>query len=385
MREKFLIGLKNNPDKHHTGVPSQSHPDQRVNDHLQRESKPVISRTWQAGTVAGNLLIGAAEIATGNLTTLSVTGDGIHNVGDGFSYGLETENVLNPKLTEEKILKRRRVAHTIISAGSLIVATKAGIELNLDADTSHNPITVYASGASLALNAMLMNTLYRGIQRRSREGTLKPQERDLVKHLLAIDIPSAALAVVGAVAGIVAQRLGINEINTIEQAAAIATGTIGAIAFRPTRKNLDHNNCAKHGHHDHKPHNKNGRRTRRGIAIALAGATLLGGFALGNRSTNESPPEVPRTTPIAGPQIPQEELEEKQKPSEVTPSTTITLLVKSGDTIWEMSRNNVHNTGCEGTDTQVANQLPYILALNQGKDLDKITIGEQIVFPQPVC
>lgn len=208
------------------------------------DSNPVISRTWQVATVAGNAVIGAAEILTGGGSTLSVTTDGIHNAGDAATYYMQTENVLNPKLTEEKIARRRKIAHSIIAGLSLAAAAKAGYDIQLDDETTHNPASLIAAGASLTLNVALMATLYRGINRKKREGTLGPNEKDLTKHLWAIDVPSAAIAVGGAVA----QRYGVDDVESV---GAVVSGLVGAYAFRPTRDNLDHSDCAKHAHHEH--------------------------------------------------------------------------------------------------------------------------------------
>ncbi len=220
--------------------------EQHLHNEEDERSTPIISRKWQAATIAGNALIGAAELASGGGTTLSVTADGIHNAGDAATYYLQTENILNPSLPEERIARRRKIAHTIIAALSLSVAVKAGYDLSFDEDISHNPTAIYSAGASLALNSLLMATLYRGINRRRKEGILTPHEKDLTKHLWAIDVPSAALAVGGAVA----QKYGI---DTVEPIAAVASGLVGAYAFRPTEKNLEHENCVKHdhAHHDH--------------------------------------------------------------------------------------------------------------------------------------
>ena len=196
-------------------------------------------------TIVGNALIGSAELLTGGGSTLSVTAVGIHNAGDAATYYLQTENILNPNLSEERVAKRRKIAHAIIAALSLSVAAKAGYDLTFDDTSSHNPTAVYSAIASLALNSLLMTTLYRGINRRKREGNLTSHEKDLTKHLWANDVPSAALAVGGAVA----QKYGV---ETIEPIAAVASGLVGAYAFRPTAKNLEHENCVKHDHsHGH--------------------------------------------------------------------------------------------------------------------------------------
>jgi hypothetical protein len=59
------------------------------------EQTPVISQRWKWMTVAGNAVIGLSELATGNATTMSVTADGLHNIGDTATYYMQAENILD--------------------------------------------------------------------------------------------------------------------------------------------------------------------------------------------------------------------------------------------------------------------------------------------------
>lgn len=200
-------------------------------------------------TVLGNAAIGAAELASGNLSTMSVTSDGLHNVGDTATYYMQAENILDPEKSERKKMRLRKIAHWIIAATSLGVGVKAGLDLTLDHESEPHAATIYTAGASLALNGLMLARLRRGI-RRKHDSHESVYEHDLSKHFWAVDIPSAGLAVAGAAL----QRYNVD----IEQVAAVASGAIGAYAFRPTTANLTHN-CLNHGHgipvaqhtHDH--------------------------------------------------------------------------------------------------------------------------------------
>jgi hypothetical protein len=207
-------------------------------NHDHHEQGPPISQRWKWMTVLGNAAIGAAELVTGNFSTLSVASDGLHNVGDTVTYYMQAENILNPNLTERRRTKLRKLAHWIITTTSLGVSAKAGIDLSLDHESAPDPITVYAASASLALNGLMLARLRKGIRRKANAHT-SSHESDLTKHFLAVDMPSAGLAVAGAVL----QRYSVD----VEHVAAIASGAVGAYAFRPTKANLAHN-CLAHDH-----------------------------------------------------------------------------------------------------------------------------------------
>lgn len=222
--------------------------------HVARVEEPAaIGRSWKWVTVLGNAAIGAAELVTGNLTTLSVTGDGVHNAGDTGGYYLQADNILNRTLTERQRARRRKIAHSIIAAGSLAVAVKAGVDVAGHTEAEPHRFAAYAAGASLLLNTYVWAKLCQGVRRKRALGyaTANEHERDITKHLWAVDMPSAILAV----GGVIAQKYNVH----IEQTAAVATGLIGAWAFRPTQHNLEHHTCAHHHdvsesrvhHHEH--------------------------------------------------------------------------------------------------------------------------------------
>lgn len=209
--------------------------------------EPVISHRWKWATVLGNAAIGTAELATGNLSTMSVAGDGIHNVGDMVTYYMQAEGALKPNMSVEKQQRMRKISHWILCTTSLGISMKTGIDMGLDNEHAGHTANIYSSGASLALNGVLLHRLRKGIKGKTSAQTV--HERDLLKHFWKIDIPSASLAVAGAVL----QKYNVS----IEQTAAVLTGLIGGWAFRPTKKNLEHN-CLGHlfgegDDHDH-PH-----------------------------------------------------------------------------------------------------------------------------------
>lgn len=211
-----------------------------------------ISPRWKWATVLGNAAIGTAELATGNLSTLAVAGDGLHNVGDSVTYYMQADGALRPDMAPEKQQRMRKISHWIIAASSLGISMKAGVDLGLNHEDSTHSASLYAAGASLALNGLLLTRLRKGLKGKKHHNV---HEQDLSKHFWKVDIPSASLAVVGA---------GLQKYNVqAEQVAAIVSGLIGAWAFRPTKANLGHN-CMGHlfgeeheheheheHHHDH--------------------------------------------------------------------------------------------------------------------------------------
>lgn len=210
------------------------------------EHAPIISKRWKWATVLGNLAVGLAEIALGNTNTLSVTADGVHNGGDAVAYQIESTNVIErEKMQKDRLRRRRKLAHTVIAACSGAVAAKAGYDIYSGHESAHSPLSLYAASASLTLNAGLYGTMLRGIRRKARaSGTIEKTEaeRDLNKHMLYLDIPSAAAAVFGATA----QKYNVG----LEQVTALASGAWGAYLFRPTDRNLDAHNHS-HGEESH--------------------------------------------------------------------------------------------------------------------------------------
>lgn len=206
------------------------------NSHIASVRSSPISKKWKNLTVFGNLALGALELLSGNFRTLSLAADGVHNIGDAVTYNIQSNDVLSKPINQETSLKRRKIAHYIIASTSGIVALKAGVDLMGDNNSIANDTSLYLAGASLAFNSGLFLRLKQGINRSHSEISSNincHHEDDLTKHFLAIDIPSALLAI----GGVIAQKQGFQD---AEQIAALASGAIGVIAFRPTKNNLEH-------------------------------------------------------------------------------------------------------------------------------------------------
>jgi hypothetical protein len=259
-------------------------------------NEPIISQRWKWATVLGNAAIGTAELATGNLSTLAVAGDGVHNVGDMATYYMQAEGALKPTMDVEKQQRMRKISHWIIATTSLGLSAKAGIDLGLGHEDAAHSATLYAAGASLALNGVLLTRLQRGIRNKTTEQSV--HERDLSKHFWKVDIPSASLAVVGA---------SLQKYNVaIEQVAAVASGLIGAYAFRPTKANLGHNCLGHlfgetdgHEHHDH-DHVHHPSRMRQALGRTVSALAFSAVTRFGLRNTERQPTVKPVSYQHAG-------------------------------------------------------------------------------------
>lgn len=202
--------------------------------------KELVSRRWQRFVVWGNTILAGAEIATGRLNNLAVLADALHNAGDAYTYHIQCENVLdNKQLDESKINKRRKIAHSIIAGGSLAVATTATYELlnNVNEEIGYGTIAV--AGLSVAFNSLVATKPLRAVlSRRDNGHGHSHSEKDILKHIGLVDMPSSVLALGGALA----QKYNVDLAGmSVEHLSAIASGGLGAYAFRPTEKNL-------HGH-----------------------------------------------------------------------------------------------------------------------------------------
>lgn len=197
---------------------------------------PAITPLWKRMTVGGNLLLGSVELFAGNFDSLAVAADGVHNIGDAVTYNLQSDDLLRQDMSRMRLQRRRKAAHWIIAVSSGAIAAKAGIDLAGGASHQAQDLALYAASASVLFNGGLLYRLRQGITRQHK--LLGPdidchREKDLTKHFLRLDIPSAGLAL----GGVVAQKYGFED---AEQLAGIASGLLGVVAFRPTRKNLAH-------------------------------------------------------------------------------------------------------------------------------------------------
>lgn len=214
-------------------------------------SQSTLGKAIKWVTVLGNGAVGAAEIAIAKLNTLSVIIDGVHNIGDFVSYWLQFNTVFKGHLlSPEEIKSRRRLAYAVIAGASLLGAGHAVQEaFDNERETAYSGAAVYAAAASVALNGSILAGMQVRANRQRERDILNggpvcahnhTAEHDIRKHLLYADVPSAVLAFGGAMA----QRHGVDlDISTyeipVDQVAAAVSGVVGAIAFRPTTRNLD--------------------------------------------------------------------------------------------------------------------------------------------------
>ncbi len=240
--------------------------DSAYGHHEHNDGPEPASRFLQVFTVMGNGIVAAAEGVTsvakdaGGIVvgTWSVAGDFLHNGGDFVSYWMQFNTMRNGHhLPVETVMKRRRISHALIMLSSLYVACQAGYEMfDGEIEKAYNPAAVYAATASVALNsAVFAGMKVQAKLQRDTEvsggGSIcagkKAAEDDISKHLLAVDMPSALLALGGSWM----QRQGIDmDIATYnisaEQVAAVVSGAAGAYFFRPTKKNLLHDCTGSH-------------------------------------------------------------------------------------------------------------------------------------------
>jgi hypothetical protein len=335
--------------------------------HIEDGHESPISQRWKWMTVLGNAAIGACELVTSGTSTLSVASDGLHNIGDTATYYMQSENILNPNLNEKRKTRMRKLTHWIIAATSLGVSVKAGIDLGLQHENTPDPLTVYTASASLALNGLMLARIRQRRQNHEVQGNV--HERDLNKHFLAVDIPSAGLALAGAVL----QKYNIE----VEQVAAVASGAVGAYAFRPTKDNLAHN-CLGHSHsphsetHEHHEHEEShsaetthrkhwfarmtykGRhrrerspsRLRRAVGLGTAALALAGGLLSGDTHVNK---EEAKPMPSSGIST-----SETQQPHTDIPTPSFTqptpitecIPILPGDSEWKIvERQTIKATG----------------------------------------
>ena len=357
-------------------------------NHNPTEQEPVISQRWKWMTVLGNAAIGLTELATGNFSTMSVTSDGLHNVGDTATYYMQAETILNPNLTEQRRSRLRKIAHWAIAATSLGVSVKAGVDLSANHESAPNVATMYAAGASLALNGLMLARLRKGI-RRKRQSHETVYEHDLSKHFWAVDIPSAGLAVAGAAL----QHYNVD----IEQTAAIASGVIGAYAFRPTKANLAHN-CLDHDHgsqtshehihddeHQHMPEEaprkkswlaqvrykpKHGRERQRvpsraRLAVGLGGAAmaLVGGLVSGDAQNKSAVQAVPAVA--HGSDITHVLPETTQEPSTIMQPLPATecITLEAGDSEWKVVQRRIMEVTGEQPPDAATNAITLFTAI----------------------
>lgn len=200
----------------------------------------MVSNRWKWLTVFGNAVIGAAEIVTSNFSAMSVASDGVHNLGEVGPYLIQANNVIRQNETGNEARRDflHKAGYWALSITSAATMVKAGVDWSFDHEPVANGAAVYTTGASVALNGLLLAGLLKG---EKRTGAIKTTyERALSNHFK-FDTLSALLALGGAI-------LHKYNMVDVEQGLGVAGGLLGTYLFRPTKKNMFGGGCHGHGH-----------------------------------------------------------------------------------------------------------------------------------------
>lgn len=194
----------------------------------------MVSRRWKYSIVLGNFMLAGMELAAGRTNNLGVLADAVHNAGDGVTYQIQAGNITCEQ-TPKSELNKRRIAHTALMASSATIAGVAAYELAYGAEHQAGNTQIAVAGASIAFNSLLAVKPLVGAWRRNRTNhTYTQPEKDILRHIALVDMPSSALALGGSLLSRWAPGLHAEEI------AGIGSGSVGAFAFRPTKDNLGH-------------------------------------------------------------------------------------------------------------------------------------------------
>ena len=225
---------------------AMKHPDSRAHvhgpeKHSSKTNVAPIKNWWKWLAVIGNGAIGVGEAWLGGLSAMSVASDAVHNMSD-LTYGVQANNAIHhEEYSRRSLAARRKAVYWVISGCSGLAALKAGYDISTNQESAAHADTIYAAAASVALTSTLAISLEVGVRRRANDPSYIPSvddehtTRDLRKHLYQIDMPSAVLAVAGAVT----QKYTFD----VEQVLGLINGGFGVWVFRPTARNLD-----AHGH-----------------------------------------------------------------------------------------------------------------------------------------
>ncbi|HEU4914360.1 MAG TPA: hypothetical protein VFT16_03050 [Candidatus Saccharimonadales bacterium] len=228
-------------------------------DHEQHQAVELVSRQMQIATVAGNLALGAVEtVVSAASSAISGVSDGVHNILDGITYWKQFDN-LRGGLTEEQRMRNRQVSYWLLSAASVALSAKAGVDFLSDHEAQPHPLHIYAAAGSLALNGAILGALANGARKNRHHGNpaLGKDISATYKHFIVSDMPSSAIAVFGAF-------MYKQGMHNVEQLAAVSSSLLTAWFFRPTKKNVAH----EHSHfmvcgHDHDHRTKHTSRRHR--------------------------------------------------------------------------------------------------------------------------
>jgi len=347
-------------------------------DSLPEDTPHNLFRNLKWPTLIGNLGIGAAEVLAGGSSTLAVTVDGVHNVGDAGGYAAQfyAEEAKQP----ERVRRLRKIGHWVIASSSAIVGAKAAYDLAVQNEHTVQPAGLAAAFASLALNGYLGRDIIPKVQRHGWK-RLSGAQRDIAKHFALVDAPSSILAVGGAVAAGAAA-------HEASAAAAVASGAIGAWVFRPTSRNLaEPHVCASHGHHEHShesgspvhhAHERQKVSKRRSVALLGAASMAAAGIVMGAAS----PVHGPVSQSYEHEAVP-DRARESSVPQEISErplhSAAEIYTVQPDDLLWTIVEDNLCQPGgC--SNQEIIDRIDKIVERNEIDNPDVIFPTQQLVL-----
>lgn len=227
-----------------------------INAGLQYAASGVNAITGTLG-VAGSLFGESASMAT--------FVNGLHDAGDSLSYWTQGQRIRHGEsFNAQRHETYKKIGHWSIFGTSAVAGVKSVYDVgnsivgNLEVATP-STASVVASLGSLAFAGSLAYASDRKIrQRQARmdDPHRTDAEKDWMKHVLKMDVPSSALAV----GGVWAQSFGTPGGTVTEQILGVASAGLGMYLFRPTKENLTHDHASHepdengqvaHDHHGH--------------------------------------------------------------------------------------------------------------------------------------
>ncbi len=218
----------------------------------------IITDRLRRGYVVSNGLASVVELSTGLITgDVARMVDGAHGSAEivigntQMKDAHETDHVLDHKRKNiYRALAGFSLAGAGVAAGEMAGAWQFGIE-SAALDKVGFGAAAVAAASSLVTAGILVKRIkqkYLGFQWKNRGQDIEPTEKDVVKHIVLLDMPTSALALMSGAVRIANEytktKTGDGWLETTEQAIGITSGLWGAFLFRPTRANLEHH----HGH-----------------------------------------------------------------------------------------------------------------------------------------
>jgi len=340
-----------------------------------KKHRTTISTLFKRTIVGGNLAISIAEALTAGSISAIWTDVG-HNIADAYVYNEQIKNVQEPKSKKAKNYKRRKTMYAVLATASAFLATKSGIDIFRDTDSSADPLALYTSGASFAFNGGIGLARYRQIRQQKRAGhDHSHHDADVNKHLL-VDSASAGLAFIGAAAGA----------SVVGPITGVISGALGTTLFFPSESNLRHSyhahggdddhheNHEHHGNHIHESKKPKRNRLKKAVATTASLAVLAGGGIFAHKSIQH---ETEHTT-HEGISITQEQQQKTVTPKKIEtyPSITTVTKIKNGGSLWQTTEEQLDKTFGKETTSVVDIVVDYATMQNALKNLDVIPPGE---------